>query len=152
MASILRSGAPRSILRSLNTTNSTFKLKSGPVQTQLRSRLCTISQRPGSAPLALSTANRTLALVRWQSTDQRQPVDQINAEREGRIMEKTMAAHPERVSATSTNPTMTAIKGSDEDDTKMLSGIYSDLVCQHYSLGTNSEPSSPVPKCKLTLQ
>lgn len=121
MASLLRTGASRTLLRSLaqprtSTTTTTF-----------HAQLHTLSRRPQIL------APKTLALARWQSS--REPVDDVNTKREARIMEKKLKPTPETVSTASTvlpalgtdNPRSGA--GSEgESDPKMMSGINSDLV------------------------
>ena len=130
---MLRSGASRSILRSLNTaSNPTFKVTSSPIRQQLRSQLCTVSRRPQLAAVAKPLAPKTLALTRWASGDERPTVHSIDKGREEKIQEKKIQPTPETVSTTSSQvPTSGAAPvgaESAEPEPQMMAGIKADLV------------------------
>ena len=124
MASLLRTGATRSLLRTLNTTTS-----------QPRTQLHTLSR--SSRPQALTP--KTLALMRWQSSGSsgaREPVDSINMKREEKLMDRKLKPTPDSVSTSSTVLPMAGIENprsghasEEEQDPKMMAGISSDLVC-----------------------
>lgn len=130
---MLRSGASRSILRSLNTASPpAFKITSSPLRQQLRSQLCTISRRPQIAAIAKPLAPRALVGIRGASSGGREPVDKIDQKREEEIQKRKLRATPETVSQESTVMPMTGTPGDDaqvqEDDPQMMAGIKSDLV------------------------
>lgn len=120
MASLLRTGATRSLLRTLNTTSNQT--------TTFRTRLHTLSRRPHIF------TPKTLALTRWQSGRGRAQVDQVDKEREERLRSKTLRPTPDSVSTSSTILPSMGIEnprsGAPEEDPepKMMSGIASDLV------------------------
>ena len=135
---MLRSGASRSILRSLNTaSNPISKVTSAPIRRQFRSQLCSVSRRPQVVPLVKPLAPKTLALVRWQSKDERPTVDQVDTKREEKIQQKKIEPTPELVSTTSTTiaPTGNSGRAAQEDEPKMMAGINADLVSHCYSIG-----------------
>lgn len=118
MASLLRTGASRSLLRSLAHPR--------PATTTFHTQLHTLSRRPQIA------APKTLALTRWQSS--REPIDEINTKREEKLMDRTLRPTPESVSTSSTTLPAVGIEnprsGASESDhdPKMMSGINADLV------------------------
>ena len=124
MASLLRSGASRSLVRSLNTASFQPRTTTSTFRTQLH----TLQHRP-----QLAAAPKTLALVRWQSG--RDPVDAVNTKREERLMDKKLKPTPDSVSTSSTilptvgteNPRSGAVSEADQDP-KMMAGINADLV------------------------
>lgn len=131
---MLRSGASRSVLRSLNAaTQPALKTQSSPLRQQLRSQLCTISYRPQAAPAAKALVPKGLVWVRGATTSTREPVDKINMEQEEAIQKRKLPTSPETVSQDSTIMPMTGgVPGDDgahEQDPEMMSGIKSDLVC-----------------------
>lgn len=121
MASLLRTGASRALVRSLTSAQPKTTTAAA-----FRTQLHTLSRRPQIA------APKTLALTRWQSG--REPVDSINKEREERLTHKTLKAVPDQVSASSTvlptvgaeNPRSGVTEA--EQEVRMMSGINSDLV------------------------
>ena len=128
---MFRSGASRSILRSLNTS---------PIVTtalgrqQLRSQLCTVARRPVAAATLNPLASKTLGLARWQSRDERPTVNKIDTKREDEIRHKELKPTPETVSASSTFSETSMSVGattvdSEEAEPQMMKGIYGDLVC-----------------------
>lgn len=129
---MLRTGASRTILRSINTTStSALKATSSPLRQQLRSQLCTISRRPHAATIAKPLAPKTLNLVRVASSRSREPVDQIDHKREEEIQKKKLQATPESVSTDSTIMPMTGTPGDEnktEDEGHVASGIKHDFV------------------------
>lgn len=133
---MFRSGASRSILRSLNTSSTApaSRVTSSPVRQQLRSQLCTTALRQQSVTALKPLGPKTLALVRWQSSDGRKPVDKIDTAREERIQHKKLKPDPEHVSATSSviPPVGTTSVDSEESEPQMMRGILADLVgsCQ----------------------
>lgn len=143
---MLRSGASRSIFRSLNAaTNPALRATSSPIRQQLRSQLCTVSHRPQPLSNAKPLAFQTVSLVRRQSGHgDRKPVDEINAQMETELGKEHLESHPETVSASSsTHPLMSEIgagpsttkKGGSEDETEMLGGIKTDLVSSGFIVG-----------------
>ena len=126
---MFRSGASRSLLRSLNNTAPTLRANARP---QLRSQVCTIAHRPQIVTAAKPLVPKSLALARWQSRDERPTVNKVDEAREERISHKEIKATPETVSSTSTviNPNpLAATQGKGEDsEPMMMAGIYSDLV------------------------
>lgn len=132
---MLRSGASRSVLRSLNIgTHPALKSSSSPLRQQLRSQLCTISYRPQAAAFAKPLVPSGLVWARGATTATRQPVDTIDMKREEEYQKRKLAASPETVSEDSTVMPMTGgVPGDDgaaEQDPEMMSGIKSDLVCK----------------------
>ena len=128
---MLRSGAARGVLRSLNTTSTptTSRLASAPIRQQLRSQLCTVSRRPTVTAFAKPLAPSTTALARWKAD--RPPMDKIDKKREEAIQEKKIPVTPDTVSATSsvistTDNTGDPAQHADEPD--MMAGIRSDIV------------------------
>lgn len=122
MASLLRTGASRTLLRTLAQPRS--------ATTTFQTQLHTLARRPQIA------APKTLALTRWQSS--REPIDNVNPKREQKIMDKTLRPTPESVSSSSTvymgseNPRSGVGEGEGEQDAKMMSGINADLVRLHF--------------------
>lgn len=122
MAFLLRTGASRTLLRTLAQPRSTT------TTTTFHTQLHTLTRRPQLA------APKTLALTRWQSS--REPIDTINPKREEKLSSQTLKPTPESVSSTSTtlpalgaeNPRSGSPEGEDEHDPKMMAGIHSDLV------------------------
>jgi hypothetical protein len=128
---MFRSGASRSILRSLNTsTTNTLRATNSPIRQQARSQLCTVARRPLPSTALKPLAPKTLALARWQSRDERPTVDKIDTTREKEIGEKhTIRPTPERVSASSTTSADVAMTpGGDDPEPKMMAGVYGDIV------------------------
>lgn len=121
MTSLLRTGASRTFLRTL------AQPRAAKTTTSFQTQLHTLSRRPQIA------APKSLALTRWQSS--RQPIDSVNEKREEKLSERILKATPDSVSSSSTilptvgteNPRSGASEG--EQDTKMMAGINSDLVC-----------------------
>ena len=128
---MLRTGASRSILRSLNTTSTpTFKASTAPIRQQLRSQLCTASRRPQIQAFAKPLVPKTKIVARWASGD-RPTVGKIDHEREERIQQKKIEAHPESVSMDSStvqHADSAAKAAAHEEEPQMMSAIYSDLV------------------------
>jgi len=123
---MLRSTAPRSLLRSLASHP--------PVRQQFRSQLCTLSARPQQAVKPF--APKTLALVRWQSTGNRRPIDEIDQHTETELGKQKLEAHPELVSSDSSTRGINSeigVKGAAEDDSDMMGGIWGDLVRIQYT-------------------
>ena len=133
-ANMLRSGASRSLLRSLTTAGSAgAKVTSSPIHQQLRSQLCTLSSRTSALSTIKPLAPRTLAQIRFASTSDRKPVDHVDAQHETELGKEKLEAHPELVSSTSSahaiNSELGAADPREEDDTDMMAGIRGDLVC-----------------------
>lgn len=125
---MLRSGASRSILRSLNiASNPAFKVTSSPVRQQLRSQLCTVSRRPQLVASVKPLAPQTL---RWQSQGDRKPIDNVDPKREEKIAKGTLEPHPELVSTSSSvTPAIGMSRGEDASAGEHVGGgVMSDLV------------------------
>lgn len=125
---MLRSGASRGILRSLNTASKPqFQVTSSLVSQQSRSQLCTISRRPQLASAAKPLALQTLAASkRWQTKG---PMDTIDKKHEQEVGQQTIPVTPGSVSATSSMVAATDPPSrGDEKDPEMLAGIKADLV------------------------
>lgn len=123
---MFRSGASRSLLRSLhNTTQPSLRAAARP---QLRSQLCTISRRPQTLAAVKPLVPKSVVLARWQSRDERPVVDKINRAREEEISHKSLRPTPETVSSTSTMTAATDTAPAHEDEPQMMAGIKSDLV------------------------
>jgi len=127
---MFRSGASRSILRSVTTASPASR-----TQHLLRSQLCTgsgSSPRLPTKPLAV----KSLGLVRHVSaTGDRKPIDEINERHEREVGKEQLEVNPQAVSTTSsTHPINSEVgarpgkKSEDEDQTEMLGGIKHDLV------------------------
>lgn len=119
---MLRSGAPRSVLRSLNTPAS--KVAQSPFRQQFASQLCTAARRPQAL-----AAMKPLALVRMASTDKF--VDSIDLKKEAERAKETLKAVPEKVSVDSSTRDVASemTKPADShDDTDMMAGIRADMV------------------------
>lgn len=116
---MLRSGAARSALRSVNTP--AFKVAQSPFRQQFASQLCTAARRPQAL-----AAMKPLALVRSASS-----MDKVDIKKEAEKAKETIKATPELVSTeSSTRPTFGGEVGVEEkhDDHDMMAGIHSDMV------------------------
>lgn len=119
---MLRSGAPRSLLRSFNTPAS--KVAQTPFRQQFASQLCTAARRPQAL-----AAMKPLALARMASTNNM--VDSINLKKEAEKAKETLKAVPEKVSMDSSTREVASemTKPADShDDHDMMAGIRADMV------------------------
>lgn len=122
---MLRSGAPRSILRAVNAVSRpAFNAALSPSRQQVRSQLCTLSRRPLNASLARPLAPRAQVWVRGASS-----IDKVDKKQEEAIQQKKIPATPETVSTTSTTiPVSGSGAPQEEQEPQMMAGIYHDLV------------------------
>lgn len=117
---MLRSGASRSALRSINT--SAFKVAQTPFRQQFVSQLCTAARRP-----QVLAAMKPLASVRMASTDN--VVGNVNLKEEAKTAKEKLEAHPESVSVdSSTRHVASELTKESHDDTDMMAGIRADMV------------------------
>lgn len=117
---MLRSGASRSALRSINTP--AFKAAQTPFRQQFVSQLCTAARRPQAL-----AAMKPLALMRMASTDN--IVGNINLKEEAQKAKEKLKASPETVSVdSSTRHVASELTKESHDDTDMMAGIYADVV------------------------
>lgn len=118
---MLRSGAPRSALRSLNAAGIA---KTPFARQNFASQIWTAASR---RPQALAAA-KPLGLVRCQSI--KNPIDNVDIKAEAQKAKEKLTPHPETVSTTSsTHPIMSEVgAGEKHDDTDMMSGIRGDMV------------------------
>lgn len=126
---MLRTGASRSIFRSLNTTS---RISAPPGRQQLRSQLCTASHRPQLQTFAKPLVPRTQIVARWAS-GKRDTELKIDHKREDEIAHKKLKATPESVSIDSTTAQgadAASTAAAKDEDPQMMFAIYSDLVCE----------------------
>jgi hypothetical protein len=117
---MLRSGASRSALRSVNIP--AFKAAQTPFRQQFVSQLCTAARRP-----QVLAAMKPLALVRMASTDG--IVGGVNLKEEAQKAKEKLKVSPETVSVdSSTRPVASEMTKESHDDTDMMAGIYADMV------------------------
>lgn len=117
---MLRSGAARSALRSINTP--AFKAAQTPFRQQFVSQLCTAARRP-----QVLAAMKPLASVRMVSTDN--IVGNVNLKEEAKKAKEKLVASPETVSVDSSTRNVTSEMTKDNhDDTDMMAGIRADMV------------------------
>lgn len=117
---MLRSGASRSALRSINTP--AFKAAQTPFRQQFVSQLCTAARRPQAL-----AAMKPLALMRMSSNDS--IVGNINLKEEAKKAKEKLTPHPESVSVDSSTRNVTSeMTKESHDDTDMMAGIYADVV------------------------
>ncbi|KAI9814572.1 MAG: hypothetical protein M1827_003127 [Pycnora praestabilis] len=128
---MLRTGATRSLIRSLTTsTRSTTRAtyNAACFKAQLTSTVRSLSSRR-SPSFALSPHKPiTTALQRYATTGPGTPYDHIDAKREDRIGHKTINPDPDSVSVdSSTISVFEGKEGEEQKESPMLAGVYQDL-------------------------
>jgi hypothetical protein len=118
---MLRSGAPRSALRAINTP--AFKVAQTPFRQQFASQLCTAARRPQAL-----AALKPLALARMASTEGM--VGGIDLKKEAQAAKEKLKPSPETVSMESSTRHVASemTKESHDDDADMMAGIRADMV------------------------
>jgi len=117
---MLRSGASRSALRSINTP--AFKAAQTPFRQQFVSQLCTAARRPQAL-----AAMKPLALMRMASNDS--IIGNINLKEEAKKAKEKLTPHPESVSTeSSVRHVASEMTKESHDDVDMMAGIYADVV------------------------
>jgi len=139
---MLRTGAPRSLLRTTFLTK-TPSPAIAPAKTApslaFRSQLATLT--PARRPhLQVTSITRPSALqAQWHlrgasssSSKPRQPIDTVDTQHEQEIAAQKLEAHPELVSSDSSMISVSTpaseAAATEEQEPKMMAGIYSDLV------------------------
>ena len=154
---MLRTGATRSVLRSLNASQPVHPSFQISVQTrQIRSQLCTLSsRRPQTIANAIPKPTTTSILRRQVSHSrpllQLSKYDKPDTEHERKVAEQKLKATPDTVSTTSSiHPVMGEVGVHDpEDKPEVSGGIKADLVSgnvlsvalKEHSLTSNRKPS-----------
>nr|OQO19595.1 hypothetical protein B0A51_15891 [Rachicladosporium sp. CCFEE 5018] len=123
---MLRSGAPRSVLRTINT-NAALRATNNPFCKQFASQIWTASRRPQLAQVTTALiATRTASNI---TEKVKSALPDIDIKKEAQIAKDKLRVDPETVSTTSsTHPLMSEIATPEkEEDTDMMAGVKNDL-------------------------